>query len=58
MISFSIYLLQLMTNNDSLIYQKLPILKFYHKYQEPSSGIYFFKANNGTPVQFAEYMQI
>ena len=47
-----------MTNNDSLIYQKLPILKFYHKYQEPSSGIYFFKANNGTPVQFAEYMQI
>ena len=34
MITFTIYLLQLMANNDSLIYQKLIILKYCHKYQE------------------------
>ena len=34
MTTFTIYLLQMMTNNDSLIYQKFLILKFYHKYQE------------------------
>ena len=46
MATFSVYLLQLMTNNDSLIDQKFPILKFihqkfpilklHHKYQETS----------------------
>ena len=34
MTTFSVYLLQLMTNNDSLIHQKFIILKFCHKYQE------------------------
>ena len=34
MTTFSVYLLQLMTNNDSLIQQKFIILKFCHKYQE------------------------
>ena len=56
--TFSVYLLQLMTNNDSLIYQKFLILKFCHTYQEtPYLSFTCSESTMEMPEEYVEYVQ-
>ena len=56
--TFSAYLLQLITNNDSLIHQKFVILKFCHRYQETPHLVFTCsKSTIETPKQCVEYVQ-
>ena len=56
--TFSAYLLQLITNSDSLIHQKFVILKFFHKYKEtPHLAFTCSKSTIETSKQCVEYIK-
>ena len=55
---YSVYLLQLMTSNDSLIHREFLILIFCHEYQETPHLALFTssKSTMETPEQYMEYV--
>ena len=58
MTTFFVYLLQSMTDNDSMKHQKFLILIFSHEYQETPHPVFTSsKSTMETPEQCEEYVQ-